>query len=209
MGFSISPTKPRWRPINPRVKLAYALREHSIITNENGRSYIDCKPVLLRPYGHIYIGHLLIEEIVKNFKPITAVAGVGFDGYAMASAVSCMSLASNCNAMDALYVNRKDRIIEGNPDLDAKVIILGGSINDILIDDIELICNFGYEVVGVITVMGDSIIEAEGLPVRSLFTQESINEEIRDWEAGIDYPENKVEKKNDHTRASKSHKKRS
>jgi orotate phosphoribosyltransferase len=192
MGFSVSSTRPRCRPINPRVKLAYLLRKHSIITNENGRSFIDCKPVLLKPYGHVYAGHLLIEYIVKNFKQTTAVAGVGFDGYAMASAVSCMSVSSNCRAIDALYVNKKEKVIEGNPDdLKSKVMVLSGSIVDITIDDIKLIQNFGHEVSGVLTMIGDGTIETKGIPIHSLFTRELIDKEIRDWENDIDYPEDK------------------
>lgn len=190
MGFSISPTRPRWRPINPKVKLAYLLREHSIITDGNGHMFVDCKPVILKSYGHVYAGHLLIEHIVKNFKGTTAIAGIGFDGYAIASAVACMSVASNCYQFDALYVDKQSGVVEGSPsNPEAKVVLLGGSINDISLDDIELINKSGYEAIGILTLVGhDNIVELN-IPVHSIFTQESIDMLIREWEGGNDYAE--------------------
>lgn len=187
MGFNITDSNPRWRPINPKVKLAYMLREYALIFSDE-RLIVDCRPVVLKSCGHMYVGNLLIEEIYKNFRNTTIVVGSGFDGFAMASAIACMSQSSNCHHIDAMYFNKDERVTEGNPDdADNTAVVVCGSTSSISDDDVTTITESGYKVVSVMALV-DNGHDVKNVPVHALFTIDSIDSVINEWECGIDYP---------------------
>jgi hypothetical protein len=99
-----------------------------------------------------------------------------------------MTQSSNCHHIDAMYFNKEEQTTEGNPDdTDNTAVVLCGSTSSASDEDIESINKSGYKVVAVLSLI-DNGYATKVVPFQALFTVESIESCIHEWECGIDYP---------------------
>jgi orotate phosphoribosyltransferase len=177
--------------VSDRARLLELLKERSFARRKvvlaSGREsdfFIDCKQTVLTAEGHALVGALLFESLAKLPK-VVAVAGVELGGCPLASAVAVLSFQRGAG-LDAVYV-RKDakdhgskRLLEGNSTLAPgaaiaiveDVVTTGGST----LKAAAKLRDAGYVVAGVAAVVdrlegGREAIEAEGLPLVTLFTR--------------------------------------
>jgi orotate phosphoribosyltransferase len=185
--------------VTERARLLTLLTERSFarrkVTLASGREsdfFIDCKQTVLTAEGHSLVGGLLFEAVNKLASPpslpagpLVAVAGVELGGCPLASAVALVSFQRKA-PLDAVYV-RKDakdhgskRLLEGDTRLSPgaqiaiveDVVTTGGST----LKAAAKLKDAGYRVVGVAAVVdrlegGREAIEAEGIPLISLYTR--------------------------------------
>jgi orotate phosphoribosyltransferase len=166
------------------VDRSFARRKVVLASGRESDFFIDCKQSLLTAEGHALVGALLCDAL-KSLPPSVAVAGVELGGCPLASAVALVSFQRGA-PLDAVYV-RKDakdhgskRLLEGNTRLPEgaaiaiveDVVTTGGST----LKAAAKLRDAGYRVVGVAAVVdrlegGREAIEADGLPLVSLYTR--------------------------------------
>jgi len=177
--------------VSDRARLLDLLRARSfarkkviLASGKESDFFVDCKQTVLTAEGHALVGALLLDALGQLPKH-DAVAGVELGGCPLASAVALISFQRG-HALDAVYV-RKDakdhgskRLLEGNSTLPhgaavaivEDVITTGGST----LKAAAKLRDAGYVVAGVAAVVdrlegGRAAIEADGLPLVSLFTR--------------------------------------
>jgi orotate phosphoribosyltransferase len=163
---------------------SFARKKVVLASGKESDFFIDCKQTVLTAEGHALVGELLVEALGK-LPRVAAVAGVELGGCPVASAVAVVSFQRGA-PLDAVYV-RKDakdhgskRLLEGNSTLAAgsavaiveDVVTTGGST----LKAAQKLRDAGYVVAGVAAVVdrlegGREAIEAEGLPLVSLYTR--------------------------------------
>jgi len=163
---------------------SYARKKVILASGRESDFFIDCKQTVLTAEGHALVGEAMFEALAK-LPHADAVAGVELGGCPLASAVALVSFQRGA-PLDAVYVRRdvKDhgskRLLEGNATLPdgASLVILedvittGGST----LKAAAKLRDAGYRVAGVVALVdrlegGREAIEAEGMPVVSIFTR--------------------------------------
>ena len=141
---------------------------------------INCKPLMLSPYGHYLLGHCLKNELPSGTK---AVAGYGLGGYALASAVSYASITSS-ESVSALYIRKvvknhgTQSLIEGieNTQKGDLVVVLEDVVTtgQSVLKAVKILKSAGYNVECVVSIVdreegAGQILVAKGLKFISLF----------------------------------------
>jgi orotate phosphoribosyltransferase len=163
--------------------------DFTLASGKKSDFFVDCKQSILSAEGHFVTGHLLINELIRHFPTVQAVAGVALGGCSLASAVSLLSLDEFNPGLGALYVRkeRKDhgstQLVEGMGSVPygAKVVLLedvcttGGSS----LKSIEILRSVGYEVLGVISLVdrldgAQAIFDAAAVQYHSIMTKDDL-----------------------------------
>ncbi len=174
-----------------RERLLGLLRERSfakkrvvLASGKESDFFIDCKQTILTAEGHALVGELMLAAL-KDLPECDAVAGVALGGCPLASAVSLISHQQGRD-LAALYVRKEQKdhgsakLVEGDralrPGLRVAlledVITTGGSS----LKAVGALTAVGAQVVGIVALVdrlegGREAIEAQGIPLQSLFTR--------------------------------------
>ena len=165
--------------------LSFQRRKVTLASGKESDFFIDCKQAVLTAEGHTLVGPLMREAIVSFQDQADAVAGVELGGCPLASAVAYASVLAG-KPLDAIYVRKESkdhgskRLLEGEGRL-AKgarvaivedVITTGGST----LKAADKLKAAGFVIAGVVALVdrlegGRQALEAQGLPVKALFTR--------------------------------------
>ena len=145
-----------------------SFQEREVILSSGLKSnfYIDCKQATLDAFGHVWVGRLLFDQIVRfegrSGKKVAGVGGLTLGADPIASAVSLTSALMG-HPIPAMIVRKEPKghgtgaYLEG-----AKNILAGGEVaivEDVVttggsaIHAIERVREEGFEVVGVVTIL--------------------------------------------------------
>lgn len=175
-----------------RQQLRNLLYQHSFLqkrvvlsSGKESDFFLDCKQTILTAQGHALAGEL-VWQLLQNFPPCKAVAGVALGGCPLASAVALLSYQKG-QPLDALYLRAqaKDhgskRLIEGDHVLFPQIpvvlledVVTTGASTKRAIDHLRAA---NVTVVGVLALVdrlegGGQSLEQEGVLFKSLFNRD-------------------------------------
>lgn len=169
-------------------QLSYEEREVTLASGRKSNFYFDGKQTTLHPRGALLVGKAFLEELVHFPGPVQGVGGLTLGADPIATAVAIASAMADCPVPG--FIIRKEpkghgtgQWLEGRKNLPAgaRVVIVedvlttGGSA----LKAVDRAREEGLEVIGIITLVdrqegGREIVEAAGLPLRSVFTKAEI-----------------------------------
>jgi len=173
----------RQRLLDLFTRVAYERRKITLRSGKESDFYIDTKQATLTAEGHYLVGRLVLAEVRSLVPDVQAVGGLTMGADPIASAVSLTSFLAD-RPIPAFYVRKEPKghgtqqWIEGRkgiPDgarvcVVEDVVTTGGST----LRAVERCREEGLDVRGVVALVdreegGRAAVEAEGIPLRSLF----------------------------------------
>lgn len=169
-------------------QLSYEEREVTLASGRKSNFYFDGKQTTLHPRGALLVGKAFLAELAHFSGPIQGVGGLTLGADPIATAVAIASSLADSPVPG--FIIRKEpkghgtgQWLEGRKNLPAgaRVVIVedvlttGGSA----LKAVDRAREEGLEVVGIITLVdrqegGREMVEAAGLPLRSVFTKAEI-----------------------------------
>ncbi len=169
-------------------QVSYEVREVTLASGKKSSFYFDAKQTTLHPRGAVLVGRVFFAELSHFPGPIHGVGGLTMGADAIASATSITS--SLAGTPIPAFIIRKEpkghgtgQWLEGRKNLvpGARVVIIedvlttGGSA----LQAVERARAEGLQVLGIISLVdreegGREAIEAQGLPLRAIFTKSEV-----------------------------------